>query len=160
MSIRLWRLVIIVVLLALVAAACSPRTPEPAATAAPTATVPPSATALPTNTSTEAPPSATALPTESASATPAEQSSAAPPATTAAPTQAPLPTATIGAALPDLTLVQQYCTACHSVDRILAARKTAAEWQLTVARMVAKGANLTATQQTIVATLLAKAFPK
>lgn len=39
-------------------------------------------------------------------------------------------------------LVQERCTKCHTVAPIEAARKTRAEWQRTVYRMLEKGARL------------------
>ena len=37
-----------------------------------------------------------------------------------------------------LVLLQESCTLCHSMDRIITAHKTASEWLNTVNRMVAK----------------------
>jgi mono/diheme cytochrome c family protein len=52
---------------------------------------------------------------------------------------------------------EKSCKACHSLDKPLAAVKTAAEWETTVARMVKNGAAVDAAQQgQIVAYLAAK----
>jgi len=51
------------------------------------------------------------------------------------------PTAAV--ASPEL-LLQQRCVDCHSLDRITSASKTAAEWERSVQRMMAKGARLSA----------------
>jgi mono/diheme cytochrome c family protein len=74
--------------------------------------------------------------------------------TAAAQQAAPDPAAAIAAGK---TAFEASCKLCHSLDKPLAAVKTAAEWESTVARMVKNGAKVDAAQQAqIVAYLAAK----
>lgn len=56
------------------------------------------------------------------------------------------------AAQPDgASLLQARCTRCHTLDRVQQASKSVAEWETTVARMRAKGAQLSdAEAQTLI----------
>jgi ribosomal protein L17 len=58
------------------------------------------------------------------------------------------------------SLVQDRCTACHSLDRIQNAHKSADEWKTTVERMMGKGAQLNLDEQQVVIDYLAKTYPK
>jgi cytochrome c2 len=54
------------------------------------------------------------------------------------------------------TLMQERCSVCHSIGRVTSAHKTAAEWTVTLGRMVSHGAQLNAQeQQTLIAYLAA-----
>ncbi|HEX7541693.1 MAG TPA: hypothetical protein VF352_06140 [Anaerolineales bacterium] len=54
------------------------------------------------------------------------------------------------------TLMQERCSVCHSLGRVTSAHKTAAEWTVSVERMVSRGAQLNAQeQQTLIAYLAA-----
>ena len=46
-----------------------------------------------------------------------------------------------------LSLMQSRCSVCHSTDRITSAHKTAADWKITVDRMISHGAQLNATEE-------------
>jgi competence protein ComEA len=52
-------------------------------------------------------------------------------------------------------LVQTKCTMCHGIDRIKAASHDAAGWQSTIARMKAKGAQVSAAEVQTIAAYLA-----
>lgn len=56
------------------------------------------------------------------------------------------------------TLLQTQCTVCHSLDRITQKSDTLAGWQSTVSRMVDKGAQLSAEEQTVLAQYLADTY--
>ena len=55
-------------------------------------------------------------------------------------------------------LVQDRCTVCHSLDRVRQAKKTRDRWAQTVTRMVGKGAELSAAEQTTVIEYLSKTY--
>ena len=55
-------------------------------------------------------------------------------------------------------LVQDRCTVCHSLDRVRQAKKTRDQWTQTVTRMVGKGAQLNAAEQTTVIDYLSKTY--
>jgi cytochrome c5 len=61
---------------------------------------------------------------------------------------------------PGKQLVEERCTVCHGIERVTAAQKTQSEWQATVERMVAHGAQLDSSQQSQVINYLAEAYPK
>jgi hypothetical protein len=48
-----------------------------------------------------------------------------------------------GSATTGAALMQERCTVCHSSTRVVSAHHTAAEWKVTVDRMIARGAKLT-----------------
>jgi len=75
------------------------------------------------------------------------KSNAASPAATSAPTAAD------GA-----TLLQERCSVCHTTDRITQARKTSAEWDTTVTRMIGKGAQLSSEEKTVLVDYLAATY--
>ncbi len=80
------------------------------------------------------------------------------PATTAPATeQQPAPQGQ-PATLDGESLVAERCSTCHSLSRIQQASKTGAEWQATVARMVGKGARLSAEEQAAVIQYLAETY--
>ena len=80
----------------------------------------------------------------------------------ASPTTPPpaVATAAITTALDGQALLNERCTKCHSLDRVEAASKTADEWKTTVARMVGKGAKLSAEEQAVLLDYLAKTHSK
>jgi cytochrome c5 len=89
----------------------------------------------------------------------------APTPTEVPPTEAPTPTevpaATEAPAAPEgKSLVESRCSTCHPVSLVETAKKTEAEWQATVERMVASGAQLNQTQQELVIKYLAETYPK
>jgi hypothetical protein len=47
------------------------------------------------------------------------------------------------------TLLEERCTACHTLDRVESASKSAAGWGLNVREMVGKGAKLNASEQEV-----------
>jgi mono/diheme cytochrome c family protein len=56
-----------------------------------------------------------------------------------------------GSSAGGLALMQQRCSACHSLSRVTSVQKTAAQWKSTVDRMVNNGARLSpAEEQTLV----------
>jgi len=133
----------LVLLLGALAAACAT---QPA--------VPPT-TPAPAPTATPVPPMATPLPAADRPAPPAD--------TPVLPTDTPIPSTPT--AEPQLTLdgeslLQERCTGCHSLGRVEQARKTAADWQKTVERMVAKGAVLNAEEQAAVIKYLAETYAR
>ena len=58
------------------------------------------------------------------------------------------------------SLVQERCTKCHGLGRIIQARNTDKGWKATVKRMVSKGAQLNATEQEKAVQYLAETYPK
>ena len=55
-------------------------------------------------------------------------------------------------------LVETRCTACHSLDRVKSAKKSADEWASNVKRMVGKGAVLSDSEQTAVIQYLSETY--
>jgi cytochrome c5 len=55
-------------------------------------------------------------------------------------------------------LLKDRCTKCHSLDRVTSAKKSSADWETTVARMVGKGAKLTSDEQKVLVEYLAKTY--
>jgi len=55
-------------------------------------------------------------------------------------------------------LLQAQCTQCHTLDRVQAAAKTQADWEATVQRMRAKGAELTDAEAQALVEYLAKTY--
>ena len=74
-------------------------------------------------------------------------------ATTAAPAGTAAPSAVDGA-----SLLQERCTACHSLARVQSAQKSEADWRASVERMVAKGAQLSAAEQETLVKYLAATY--
>lgn len=56
------------------------------------------------------------------------------------------------------TLLETRCSVCHSADRPKGARKTRAEWERTVTRMISNGAQLAESEKTILVEHLAKTY--
>ena len=56
------------------------------------------------------------------------------------------------------TLMQARCSVCHSVNRVESAHHTAAEWKVTVERMIYKGAQLTPQEQQTLINYLARNY--
>ncbi len=57
-----------------------------------------------------------------------------------------------------LQLVNDRCSTCHSLDRVKAARETAAEWKRTVDQMIVRGASLTPAEEDAVVQYLAATY--
>ncbi len=55
-------------------------------------------------------------------------------------------------------LLQERCTDCHGLERTTSARKTRAEWDETVTRMVDKGAELNDEEKTVLVDYLAETY--
>lgn len=58
----------------------------------------------------------------------------------------------------DAALVQARCASCHGLDRVTSAKKARDQWAQTVTRMVSKGAQLSAAEQTTVIDYLSKTY--
>ena len=56
------------------------------------------------------------------------------------------------------TLIQERCTACHPLSRVENARFSAANWKIVVDTMIARGAQLTPEEETIVVNYLATKY--
>ena len=56
------------------------------------------------------------------------------------------------------TLMQERCSACHSINRVTSARKTADQWKQTVDRMVSRGAQLSAQEEQTLVDYLAQTY--
>ena len=63
-------------------------------------------------------------------------------------------------ALDGEALLKGRCTECHSLSRVEQARKTEADWQKTVQRMVGTGAALNEEEQAAVIKYLAETYPQ
>ena len=74
------------------------------------------------------------------------------------PSQEEQPTAQSPVTADGATLLQERCTACHTLSRVEQAKHTRAEWEQTVARMVGKGAKLSADEQTTLIDYLAETY--
>jgi len=61
-------------------------------------------------------------------------------------------------AIDGVTLLNQRCTACHSLERVESKHKTLDEWSKTVSRMVEKGAVLNAEEINALVEHLAKTY--
>lgn len=55
-------------------------------------------------------------------------------------------------------LMNDRCAKCHSLDKITSVKKSAADWETTVTRMVGKGAKLTSDEQQVLVDYLAKIY--
>jgi mono/diheme cytochrome c family protein len=66
----------------------------------------------------------------------------------------PAPT-TVSGTQDGAALLQERCSVCHSTDRVTQAKKTKAEWDTTVTRMVGKGAQLSDAEKQILVDYLA-----
>lgn len=145
MNTVLWRLMVVMVIAAMLIAACggppTPEATEPAEQEQPTVqpTKPPQEE-QPAEEPTEAPP--TEAPAEE------EQPAKEP---TAPPAEEP-------PAIDGATLLEERCTQCHDLERTTQKRKTREEWEQTVVRMVNKGANLTEDEQKILIDYLAETY--
>jgi cytochrome c5 len=56
------------------------------------------------------------------------------------------------------SLLQERCTVCHSLSRVMQAQKTREKWEQTAARMVGKGAQLNAGEQATLIEYLAETY--
>jgi cytochrome c5 len=55
-------------------------------------------------------------------------------------------------------LLEERCAVCHKAERPKSAKKTKAEWEKTVSRMIGKGAVLSAEEKTALIDHLAKTY--
>ena len=63
------------------------------------------------------------------------------------------------AAKPDgAALLKERCGTCHAVTRVTETKKSKAEWDKTVTRMMGKGAKLSAEEKSALVTHLAKTY--
>lgn len=69
-------------------------------------------------------------------------------------------TPVVTTALDGATLMQERCSVCHPLDRIMGAHYTAAEWKTVVDAMIAHGAQLTPEQETVVVNYLSATYGK
>lgn len=77
------------------------------------------------------------------------------------PTQAPSSAMALPVETPALngeTLLETRCSVCHSADRTRQAKKTRAQWEQTVTRMIGRGAQLTEAEETVLVDYLAKTY--
>jgi len=72
------------------------------------------------------------------------------------PTATSVATPALNAAL----LIQERCSVCHSLERIITARHTAAEWKTLVATMIGRGAILNLDEENAVVSYLAANYGK
>lgn len=56
------------------------------------------------------------------------------------------------------TLLNERCTTCHNLNRVTSESKNAADWKVTVDRMVRKGAELTADEVEVLVKFLAEKY--
>jgi hypothetical protein len=70
--------------------------------------------------------------------------------------QAPAPTLPEG---PGKELVEAVCTACHTLERVIAKRATKAEWQDKVLEMLQEDPDITQQERDKIVEYLAKNFP-
>lgn len=57
-----------------------------------------------------------------------------------------------------LTLLNDWCTECHTLDRVRSASKTQEEWRETVTDMVDRGADLDEQEQEVLLEYLAQVY--
>ena len=75
------------------------------------------------------------------------------------PTPIPSPKSTVsGSSLDGQALMEQRCSACHSINRVTSAQHTAAQWQITVNRMIGHGAKLTPQEEQVLVNYLAQNY--
>ena len=77
------------------------------------------------------------------------------------PTQAPPPAtvpASVAPAIDGAQLLDTRCSVCHSADRPRGVKKTQAEWDQTVSRMITKGAQLTGAEKSALVQYLATTY--
>jgi hypothetical protein len=74
----------------------------------------------------------------------------------ATPTTAPSNPNTSG--IDGAKLLNDRCTACHTLDRVKSAKQTADQWNQTVTRMIGKGAQLNAEEKTALVAYLAATY--
>jgi hypothetical protein len=74
----------------------------------------------------------------------------------ATPTTAPSNPNTSG--IDPVKLLNDRCTACHTLDRVKTAHHTADQWSQTVTRMIGKGAQLNADEKAALITYLANTY--
>ncbi len=63
-----------------------------------------------------------------------------------------------GGAADGKALLESQCASCHGLDQVTEAQKSQAQWEQTVARMVEKGASLSADEQEVLVTYLAETY--
>lgn len=55
-------------------------------------------------------------------------------------------------------LLQERCTACHTLDRVQTAKKTSDQWDQTVTRMIGKGSRLSDAEKKTLVTFLSATY--
>jgi hypothetical protein len=148
-----WGSVVLVLVAFSVVSACGGATPEPvqpAQESEPTATSEP---VRPTDAPTEAP---VEEPTQEPTKAPTEAPTETP---TEVPTEAPVeaPTEEV-IAIDGETLLQERCTVCHTLDRVMRAGHSALGWEQTVDRMMKRGAELNDEERTALIDYLAQTY--
>jgi mono/diheme cytochrome c family protein len=68
------------------------------------------------------------------------------------------PASSSGSTADGQTLLQQRCSVCHSLDRVTSAKKKAAQWKITVDRMINNGAQVSSAEEQTLVTYLAKTY--
>lgn len=63
-----------------------------------------------------------------------------------------------GSTMSGLTLLNDRCTECHTLDRVTSASKTREEWNETVTAMVRRGADLDEQEQEVLVEYLASTY--
>jgi len=77
-----------------------------------------------------------------------------PPAAALSPTSAPVTGSLDGAAL-----VQEYCTECHTLNRVKRTSGSAAEWASIIEKMVGEGLEVTGQEKQAILAYLAQTYP-
>jgi mono/diheme cytochrome c family protein len=146
-------LIVLFIVAGSVASACGGATPEPAQpTAQPEPTSLPETvepTEEPAEQPTEAPEEA---PTEAATEPPTEPPTEVP---AEEPTEEPTQESV---AITGEVLLQERCTVCHTLDRVMRAGHSALGWEQTVDRMVKRGAELNDEERTVLIDYLAQTY--
>ena len=57
-------------------------------------------------------------------------------------------------------IVETVCTGCHSLNKVTSASYNREEWEITVERMIEKGAELDSTQKALLIDYLVSTYPK
>jgi mono/diheme cytochrome c family protein len=68
------------------------------------------------------------------------------------------PASSDSTSLDGAALLETRCSVCHSADRATRASKTLEEWDVTVTRMINKGARLTEAEKSVLLDYLAKTY--
>lgn len=69
-----------------------------------------------------------------------------------------IPTAIVFAEVDGASLLEERCSVCHPSSRPKSKQKTQEQWEITVNRMMGKGAKLTAEEKAILVDFLSKTY--